>query len=43
MKKLTLLMLAVLILTISTVGCNAMRGVGTDIKDSGKHIEKIGT
>jgi predicted small secreted protein len=34
--------LVVLFLMISTLGCNAMRGAGTDIKDTGKHIENIG-
>ena len=42
MQKLTLLMLAVLFLIISTVGCNATRGAGTDIKNAGVHIENIG-
>ena len=42
MKKLSLLMLAVLFFMISTVGCNATRGAGTDIKDTGRHIENIG-
>jgi predicted small secreted protein len=42
MKRFSLLMLVVLFLMISTLGCNAMRGAGTDIKDTGKHIENIG-
>lgn len=42
MKKFFLLMLVALFLTISTIGCNAMRGAGTDIKDTGRHIENIG-
>ena len=41
MKRFILLMLVALFL-ISTSGCNAMKGVGTDIKNSGKHIENIG-
>ena len=42
MKKLIVLALAVLLLTISTVGCNAARGVGKDIQDTGKHVSNIG-
>ncbi len=42
MKKITLLILVASFLMISTLGCNTMRGIGTDIKDSGKHIENIG-
>ena len=42
MKKLTLLILAALLLTISTMGCNAARGAGRDISDTGKHIQNIG-
>lgn len=42
MKKLTLLMLVALLLTISTLGCNAARGVGKDIQDTGKHVSNIG-
>ncbi|GEM_PF-3360093 len=42
MKKIYLLMLIALFIMVSTSGCNAMRGVGTDIKDSGRHIENIG-
>jgi len=42
MKKLTLLSLLVLILTTSLLGCNAARGAGKDIQDTGKHIENIG-
>lgn len=42
MKRLTLLSLLLLMLMISLIGCNAMRGAGTDIKDAGKHIEDIG-
>ncbi len=42
MKKLTLLSLAAMILMVSILGCNAARGVGRDISDSGRHIENIG-
>ena len=42
MKKFSLLMLAALFLMISALGCNAMRGAGTDIKNAGGQIEKIG-
>ncbi len=42
MKNFSLLMLIALFLIISTVGCNTLRGAGTDIKDTGKHIENVG-
>jgi len=42
MKKITLLMLVAIFLAISTVGCNAARGVGQDIQDTGKHVSNIG-
>lgn len=42
MKKLTLLGLLVLILMTSLLGCNAMRGAGKDLSDTGQHIENIG-
>ncbi len=42
MKKLTLLSLLVLILMASLLGCNAMRGAGTDIKNAGGKIENVG-
>jgi len=42
MKKLTLLSLLALIAMTSLLGCNATRGVGKDIEDSGKHIQNIG-
>jgi predicted small secreted protein len=42
MKKLTLLSLLVLILMTSLLGCNALRGAGKDISDTGKHIENAG-
>ena len=42
MKKFTLLSLLTLILMTSLLGCNAARGAGKDIQDTGKHIENIG-
>ena len=42
MKRLTLLALVVAFLMIATVGCNAARGAGKDLEDTGKHIENIG-
>jgi predicted small secreted protein len=42
MKKLSLLSMVALILMTSLLGCNAMRGAGTDIKNTGGHIENIG-
>jgi len=42
MKKLTLLSLLALIVMTSLLGCNAMRGAGTDIKNAGGKIENIG-
>jgi predicted small secreted protein len=42
MKRFSLLMFIALFLMISTIGCNAMRGAGTDIKNTGEHIENIG-
>lgn len=42
MKKLFLLMLVVLIFVIATIGCNTLRGAGTDIKNTGKAVENIG-
>jgi len=43
MKKLTLLsLLAMILMTSSLLGCNAMRGAGTDIKNAGGKIENIG-
>ncbi len=42
MKKFIILNLLVLIVMVSLLGCNAARGVGTDIKDAGGHIENIG-
>jgi predicted small secreted protein len=42
MKKLTLLSLLAVILMTSLLGCNAARGAGKDIENTGKHIENIG-
>ncbi len=42
MKQFSLLVATALFLMISTLGCNAARGVGTDLKDAGGHIENIG-
>ena len=42
MKKITLAILAVMFLAGALAGCNATRGAGQDISDTGKHIENIG-
>ena len=42
MKRLTLLSLVAIILMISILGCNAVKGVGTDVKEAGEKIENIG-
>jgi len=42
MKKLFLLMLIALLFVIATIGCNTLRGAGTDIKNTGKAVENIG-
>lgn len=42
MKKFTILSLVVLVLMTSILGCNAARGVGKDLSDTGNHIENIG-
>jgi predicted small secreted protein len=42
MRKVYLLIVVSMFLTISTLGCNAMRGAGTDLADTGKHISNIG-
>ncbi len=42
MKKLTLFSLLTLILMTFLIGCNAARGAGKDLEDTGKHIENIG-
>jgi predicted small secreted protein len=42
MKKITLLSLVALVLVIALLGCNAFRGAGQDLSDTGKHIENVG-
>ena len=42
MKKITLLSLIVLIVMVSLLGCNALRGAGTDIKNAGAKVENVG-
>ena len=42
MKKIALAILAVIFLTGALAGCNAARGAGKDISDTGKHIQNIG-
>jgi len=42
MKKFTLLGLVVVVLVISFAGCNAFRGAGKDLKDTGHHMENVG-
>ena len=42
MKKFTLLSLVAMILMASILGCNAFRGAGKDLSDTGKHIENVG-
>lgn len=42
MKRSFLLILGGLFLITSILGCNAMRGAGTDIKNVGGKIEDIG-
>ena len=32
-----------LFVMLAVSGCNALRGAGTDLSDTGKHIEKVGT
>jgi predicted small secreted protein len=41
MKNLFLLMLAVLFLMITTVGCNTARGAKEDMHNAGEHVEDI--
>ncbi len=41
MRKLFLLLLLALVLMAVTVGCNTLRGAGTDIKNTGKAVEDI--
>lgn len=42
MRNVSLLILAGLFLMISTLGCNALRGAGKDVSDSGEHIQNVG-
>ena len=42
MKKITLMSLLALFVMVSLLGCNMAKGAGTDIKNTGKHIENIG-
>jgi predicted small secreted protein len=42
MKKLALLGMVSLILVTTLLGCNAFRGAGKDLSDTGKHIEDVG-
>ena len=42
MKKFTLAILAVMFLMGALAGCNATRGAGQDISDTGQHIKNIG-
>jgi len=42
MKKFSLLSLIALIAMTVLLGCNAFRGAGKDLSDTGKHIENVG-
>jgi len=42
MKKIALAILAVMLLSSALLGCNAMRGAGEDLSDTGKHISNVG-
>ena len=42
MKKITLAILAIIVLTGALSGCNATRGAGEDIKSAGQHVANIG-
>lgn len=42
MKRATILSLLSLIVMASLVGCNALRGAGKDIENTGEHIENVG-
>ena len=42
MKKITLAIFMVIVLVGALAGCNAMRGAGADLSDTGKHISNIG-
>ena len=41
-RKFGLLGVAVLILMTLILGCNAFRGAGQDLSDTGKHLENVG-
>jgi predicted small secreted protein len=42
MKKFTLLSLIALVLLTSLLGCNAFRGAGKDLSDTGEHLQDVG-
>jgi predicted small secreted protein len=42
MKKITLFSLLALMTVTLLLGCNAFRGAGKDMSDTGKHIENVG-
>lgn len=42
MKKFILFSLLVMILMTSLLGCNAFRGAGKDLSDTGKHLQDVG-
>ncbi len=42
MRKVCLMILAIAFLMTSILGCNALRGAGKDIEDSGEHIQNVG-
>lgn len=42
MKKNTLFVFVAIILSVLILGCNAFRGAGQDIADTGRHIENVG-
>ncbi len=42
MKRFTLFCLVALILMTSLLGCNAFRGAGKDLSDTGAHLQDVG-
>ncbi len=42
MKRAISLALVALFVMIAAAGCNALRGAGTDLSDTGKHIQNVG-
>ena len=42
MNKAYVFILAATVLMVSILGCNALRGAGKDIEDSGEHIQNVG-